>query len=115
KQVGTHAYLLQQFCFHAFHFKRKYAYNHNAWTEIENGDKRQLIEVIKGRISTFLSRLWTRLVDSLKMSSSETRSKFYSLIESLDGKSAKDEFDSKFWNSLGSELHYILANEGIIR
>ncbi|MFL5699481.1 MAG: helix-turn-helix domain-containing protein [Ktedonobacteraceae bacterium] len=115
EQAGTHPYLLQQFCFHTFHYKRQYAYKYNAWITVEEVDKQQLIELINGRLSTFLTRLWNRLQEALKESSQKTRSNFFEFIKRIEGKCASDEIDRTFWNDLGEELHYILSNEGIIR
>ena len=115
EQAGSHPYLLQQFCFHTFHFKREYAIKRGSWSELQKDDREQLIERVSERVSTFLDRIWKRVKASLDVSSQETREKFYDFIAESKGKSAREEVDPAIWNQLGLELRYILYSEGIVR
>ena len=115
EQAGTHPYLLQQFCFHTFHFKREYTLRQNFWSEVQKTDREQMFERVNERVSTFLDSTWKRVKASLDMSSQETRDKFYDFIAASKGKSARDEIDPTIWSQLGLELRYILYSEGIVR
>ncbi len=115
EQAGTHPYLLQQFCFHTFHFKREYTLKQNAWSESQKTDREPLFERINERVSTVLDSTWKRVKTSLDVSSYETREKFYDFIAESKGKSAWDTVDPALWNQLGLELRYILYSEGIVR
>jgi Transcriptional regulatory protein, C terminal len=115
EQAGTHPYLLQQFCFHTFHFKREYALRRGSWSDPQKTEREQLIERVNERISTFLDRTWKRVRASLDASSQETREKFYDFIVKSRGKSAREEIDPAIWHQLGLELRYILYSEGIVR
>lgn len=114
-QAGTHPYLLQQFCFHTFHFKREYTLRQGSWSDLQKKDRKQLIERVNERVSTFLDSTWKRVKGSLEVSSQETRDRFYDFIAQSGGKSAREEIDPETWNQLGLELRYILYSEGIVR
>ena len=115
ESAGSHPYLLRQFCFDTFHFKREYALKQGFWSDLQKDDREQLIERVSERVSTFLDRIWKRIGASMDASSPETREKFYDFISRSKGKSANDVVDSVTWNQLGSELRYILYSEGIVR
>ena len=116
EQAGTHPYLLQQFCSHTFHFKQEYAFRHKSWTELQENDKKQLVEErINDILSTFLAYIWKRLQEALGKTNVGLRSKFYNFIESLTQSSTNYEIDPVTWNDLGPELRYILTSEGIVR
>jgi hypothetical protein len=115
EQAGTHPYLLQQFCFHTFHFKREYTLRQGSWSDLQKKDREQLIERVNERVSTFLDSTWKRVKGSLEVSSQETRDRFYDFIAQSGGKSAREEIDPETWNQLGLELRYILYSEGIVR
>src|SRR6266568_3881419 len=114
-QAGTHPYLLQQFCFHTFNFKREYARLRNAWTDIKESDKGTIIELINRRLSTFLARIWIQLQEAFDRSSQKTRSTFYEFIGSLPQKYANEEIPASTWDNFGPELRYILSSEGLVR
>lgn len=114
-QAGTHPYLLQQYCHHAFRFKQEYASIHRTWPELQERDKIQLIELINESLSTFLAHIWQRLQQGIEKSSEETRSRFHEFISSLAYKCADDEIDPTDWYELGPELRYILYSEGLVR
>ena len=118
EQAGTHPYLLQQFCFYAFHLKQEYAKLHGIWIELQESGKRQIIDWINEGLSTFFTRTWNRLQEALK-SDTETKEKtlgdFREFIQVLAQKQADDEINPAYWDQWGSELHYILCSEGIIR
>lgn len=115
ESAGTHPYLLQQICFHTFHFKRESALKRGSWNDLQNNERDQLLERVSERVSTFLDSTWKRIRASLNVSSQETREKFYDFIIESKGKSAIEEIDPAIWNRLGSELRYILYSEGIVR
>lgn len=115
EQVGTHPYLLQQFCLHTFNFKREYTLRRGFWSDPQRNEMAQLIERVNERVSTFLDRTWKRVKESLDASSQETRDRFYDFITASRGKSAREEVDLATWNQLGLELRYILYSEGIVR
>lgn len=116
EQAGTHPYLLHQFCIHAFEFKRERAIIYNRWAELEESDKKQLIERLHERLNTFLASLWKkRLQEALETGASETKSRFYEFTSLLAQKSTDDVIDATLWDYLGSELRYILYSEGIVR
>jgi hypothetical protein len=115
KQTGTHPFLLQQFCHHAFHFKREYMLKRGSWSDLPTTEREQLIEHVNERISTFLDRVWKRVKASLDVSSQETREKFYDFITKSKSNSASEEIDPAIWNQLGLELRYILYSEGVVR
>ncbi len=115
EKAGTHPYLLQQFCFHTFHFMRQYALRRGSWSDLQTTECDQLNEYVNERISTFLDRTWKRVQASLVVSSQETREKFYDFIAKSKGKSAGEEIDPAIWHQLGLELRYILYSEGIVR
>lgn len=115
ESAGSHPYLLQQFCFHTFHFKCEYALRHGSWSDLPKDEREQLIERVSERVSTFLDRTWKRIRASLDACSPETKEKFYDFITGSKGKSADEEIDPTTWNRLGSELRYILYSEGIVR
>lgn len=115
EQAGTHPYLLQQFCFHAFHFKRESALKFGSWSDLQNNDREQLLERVSERVSTFLDSIWKRIRASLEVSSQTTREKFYDFIAESRDKNASEEIDATTWNRLGLELRYILYSEGIVR
>jgi Transcriptional regulatory protein, C terminal len=114
EQAGTHPYLLQQFCFNAFDFKKDYASMEN-WKELQENDKASIIELVTERISTFLNGLWRRLQEALEKGSPEVRASFDEFIGLLPTKRAQEELPLEKWKSLGTELRYILRSEGIIR
>lgn len=113
--AGTHPYLLQQVCFHLFHFKQEYAQLHNVWSELQPGDEKLPIEWISEPVSPFLSSLWKRLQEALEKSQPETGGRFREFIRSLANKSANDTIDSNTWAKMGKELRYILQSEGLVR
>lgn len=115
EHAGTHPYLLQQFCFHAFHFKRELALRRGSWSDLQFIDRGQLLERVTERSSTFLDRTWRRITTSLEMSSQETKEMFYDFITENSEKNARYEIDPTTWNQLSSELRYILSSEGIVR
>jgi len=115
EQAGSHPYLLQQICFHTFHFKRESALRRGSWTDLQHNEREQLLDRVSERVSTFLDSTWKRIRASLEVSSPETRAKFYDFIAGSRGKSADEEIDPSTWNQLGSELRYILYSEGIAR
>jgi len=114
EQAGTHPYLLQQFCFYTFHSKQRYASAHNIWKQLRDVDKQQLTEVLKERVSTFLTRLWKRLQEALDAASIETKDEFYNFIRSFEGKRT-EALSPEIWKPLSAELRYILSSEGIVR
>jgi Transcriptional regulatory protein, C terminal len=111
EQAGTHPYLLQQFCFHAFLQKQKYTYIYGCWPTLKEEDKRQIIDTIKERLNTFLTNLWKRLQEALAASSHETQHMFYALLLILQ---AHPNRILEEWSKLGSELRYILSGEGLV-
>jgi hypothetical protein len=115
EQAGSHPYILQQFCLHTFHFKQLRAEQHKRWQELEEEDKVALVEYVKGQIITFLGSMWKRLQEALTMVSSDTRDKFFRFITSLAEKRSGTTISTQRWNDLGSEIQYILYNEGIVR
>jgi Transcriptional regulatory protein, C terminal len=115
QQAGTHPYLLQQFCFWTFYFKQAYASARGTWTDLHENDKSPLLELINDSISTFLTHLWKRLEEAMEKSSQQTQNKFYEFMHSLSGKQADEVINGETWNQLGSELRYILCNEGVVR
>lgn len=115
RQAGTHPYLLQQLCLHTFQFKKEYANIHGRWTELQEGDKIQLIELVNETLSAFLAHTWQRLQEAIDKSNQETKAKFYEFISSLEDKRTNDIIDSTSWYELGPELRYILYSEGIVR
>ncbi|HCF84112.1 MAG TPA: hypothetical protein DEV72_02795 [Ktedonobacter sp.] len=118
EQAGTHPYLLQQFCFYAFHLKQEYARLHGTWTELQESGKKQLFIWINERLNTFFAHIWNRLQEALN-SDGETKEKtlsdFREFVNLLAQKQANDEIDLALWDHWGSELHYILCSEGVIR
>ena len=115
EQAGSHPYLLQQICFHTFHFKRESALKDDSWRDLQNNEREQLLERVSERVSTSLDSTWKRIRASLVVSSQTTRERFYDFIIESRGKSAREEIDAATWNRLGSELRYILYSEGIVR
>lgn len=115
QQAGTHPYLLQQFCFQAFHFKQEYAIINGTWADLREFDKQQLIEEINISLNTFLTRIWKRLQKALDRSSQEIKHNFFMFVTSLADKQVDTEIAFEDWNQLPSELRYILNSEGIIR
>jgi hypothetical protein len=115
EQAGTHPYLLQQFCFHTFHFMREYALRQGTWLDLQANEREQLLERVNERISTFLDQTWKRVKSSLDTSGQETRDRFYDFITKSKGKSAHEKIDPVTWNQLGLELRYILYSEGVVR
>lgn len=115
QQAGTHPYLLQQCCSNTFYFKQEYAVRGKAWSTLEDNDLRPLLELINERLSTFLTHIWKRLQEAIEKSSPETRSNFYGFINSLAHRQPNEEMHAATWDQLGSELRYILYNEGIVR
>ena len=115
EQAGTHPYLLQQFCFHTFHFKREYTLRRGAWLDLQTSERDQLLERVSERISTFLDSTWKRVKASLDVSSQESRDRFSDFIVKSKSKSASESIDPFTWNQLGLELRYILYSEGIVR
>jgi hypothetical protein len=115
EQAGTHPYLLQQFCFHTFYFKQMSANLHRCWSELQENDKKQIVELVNERISTFLTRLWKRLEEAVDKGSPETRNNFYEFISTLAQRRTDEEILPATWDGLGRELRYILSNEGVIR
>src|SRR5712692_445587 len=118
EQAGTHPHLLQQFCFYAFHLKQEYARIHGTWTELEESGKRQLIEWINERLSTFFARTWNRLLEALNSDAGakeKTQRNFSEFISLLAQKQVYDEINQAYWDQWGSELRYILCSEGILR
>jgi hypothetical protein len=115
EQAGTHPYLLQQCCFHAFELKQQRAARFDQWLELEPPDRDQLIELMNERVSTFLDRTWKRVNEALEKCSSEATEHFRELILEHHQKRTSDEIAPFVWNQLGRELHFILRNEGIVR
>jgi DNA-binding winged helix-turn-helix (wHTH) protein len=115
EQAGTHPYLIQQFCFHAFHFKQQFAHMHGSWSDLQIIDKDQLVERITGLLNTFLTSIWKRLREAIDNSTVETRSKFKEFVSLLSQKEAGKVIDFEFWDQLGVELRYVLSSEGILR
>ena len=115
QEAGTHPYLLQHFCCYTFRYKQEYANIHKAWPELLESDKTELIELIKESLSPFLARVWQRLQEAIKESSSETKDKFNEFIHLIEHKWSNEEVDPTFWYELGPELRYILYSEGIVR
>lgn len=116
RQAGTHPYILQQFCFHAFYFKLLRADRSNKkWMGLEEEDKTYLIERVRGTIITFLNYMWRRLQTALDTVSIETREVFIKFILSFEESSAFTCIEPEEWNKLGPEVQYILYNEGIVR
>jgi hypothetical protein len=115
QQAGTHPYLLQQFCFHAFHFKQENARVNGTWTDLQEVDKQQLVEEINVSLSTFLIRVWKRLQKALDRSNQDVKHSFFLFATSLAGKQVEEEITFETWNQLPSELRYIFNSEGIIR
>lgn len=114
QQAGAHPYILQQFCLNTFHLKQDDS--HQASYELQARYKRQLIEYINGRLSTFLTRVWVRLQEALDKSSQEVKDNFNNFIHLLSTDSTPEQaIDPIAWDQLGSELHYILRSEGILR
>jgi len=114
EQAGTHPYLLQQFCFNTFDFKKVYASMYG-WTELQENDKGQIIEVVTERISTFLSGLRKRLQEAMGKGGPEVQDKFNEFIDLLTSKQTHKNLPYERWQRLGAEMHYILRSEGIIR
>ena len=115
EQAGTHPYLLLQFCFHAFHLKQSNADVLDHWPELQDEDKKLLVEFVHQSVITFLTQLWERLQEALDKSDQETRNKFVEFIGSMREKRANEEIGSITLDWLGSQLRYILSNEGVIR
>jgi hypothetical protein len=115
EQAGSHPYILQQFCLHAFSFKQLRAEQHNQWQDLEEESRPALVEHVKGQIVTFLKHLWKRLQTALSLVSPDMRDTFFKFITSLSEKQPGDSFSVQLWNELGPEIHYILYNEGIVR
>lgn len=113
EEAGTHPYLLQQFCFYTFNFKRNYVSSGGIWSPLEETDKRQIVDTVKERLSTFLISIWNRLQEAVQKSSEETKKEFFQFLL------ATDIYPNKIikateWSRIGSELRYILSSEGII-
>jgi hypothetical protein len=115
QQAGTHPYLLQQSCYHAFELKQHHATRFGYWQELAEHDRAQVIELINERVSTFLDRTWERINEALENADSETGERFRTFIKKHSQKCASDKIESIIWNQLGKELHFILRNEGIVR
>ena len=115
EQAGSHPYILQQFCLHAFSFKQLRAEQHNQWQDLEEESRPALAEHVKGQIITFLKHLWKRLQTALSSVSPDTRDTFFSFITSLSERRPDDAIPTQVWNELGPEIQYILYNEGIVR
>ena len=118
EQAGTHPYLLQQFCFYAFHLKHEYAKLHGSWIELQDSGKRQIIDWINEGLNTFFTSTWNRLLEALKsdtQSKEKTLGDFHEFIQLLEQKQADDEINPAYWDQWGAELRYILCSEGIIR
>ena len=118
EQAGTHPYLLQQFCFYAFHLKQEYARLNGAWIELQESSRKQLINSVSERLNTFFAHIWNRLQEALN-SVTETKEKtlsdFREFVNLLAQKQNIDEINLAHWDHWGSELRYILCSEGIIR
>jgi hypothetical protein len=114
-QAGSHPYILQQFCLHAFSFKQLRAEQHNQWQDLEEEARPALAEHVKGQIITFLKHLWDRLQTALSPVSPATRDAFFSFITSLAERRPGDAISTQVWNELRPEIQYILSNEGIVR
>jgi hypothetical protein len=115
EQTGSHPYILQQFCLHAFHFKQLGAEQHNRWQDLEEEARAALVEYVKGQIITFLSSMWKRLQEALETVNLDIRERFFRFITSLAEKRSGKTISTQGWNDLGSEIQYILCNEGIVR
>lgn len=115
EQAGSHPYILQQFCLHTFFFKQLRAEQHNQWLDLEEEARPTLVEYVKGQIITFLKRMWKRLQVALATVSPDTRDTFFKFVASLAEKQPGDAIAAKTWNELGTEVQYILYNEGIVR
>jgi hypothetical protein len=115
EQAGSHPYILQQFCLHTFSFKQLRAEQHNRWLDLEEETRHTLVEYVKGQIITFLNRMWKRLQVALAMVSPDTQGAFFKFIASLSEMHPGDAITAKLWNELGTEIQYVLYNEGIVR
>lgn len=115
EQTGTHPYLLQQSCYHAFELKLQHAALQGSWLELQKHDREQVIELINERVSTFLDRTWKRIDEALDNSNSEVDTLFRTFIDEHSQNRASDKIDWSTWNQLGKELHFILRNEGVVR
>ncbi|MBV9229746.1 MAG: helix-turn-helix domain-containing protein [Chloroflexi bacterium] len=113
EKAGTHPYFLQQFCFYTFNYKQKYAHVQGEWTSLEDIYKRQIIDTVKERLSTFLTNIWNRLQQALEQSHRETSKLFYDMLLT-PGIHTNQKIAEEVWNEQKPELRYILANEGII-
>lgn len=113
EQAGTHLYLLQLCCFHAFDFKQKRATRQDIWPMLDEYNKKQLIEKIVERQAMFLLNLWKRVQEALEKSSQNTRTAFKEFLHA-QGVFPNKEIDAKQWWSLGQELRYILTSEGVV-
>ena len=119
EQAGTHPYVLQQLCFQMFQLKQTYASTHHCWSESSSESsedlQKALVEKVNNDIAPFLSRLWKRLQEVLEKGSSETKNNFYEFVSSLTQRRTDNEIDASTWRWMGTELRYILSNEGLIR
>ncbi len=115
EQAGSHPYILQQFCLHAFSFKQLRAEQHDQWQDLEEESRPALVEHVKGQIVTFLKHLWKRLQIALSLVSPDTRDTFFKFITALSESQPGDVIPTQIWNELGPEIQYILYNEGIVR
>ncbi len=115
EQAGSHPYILQQFCFQTFYFKRLRAERHNQWSDLEEEDKQYVVQSVKKRIITFLIRMWKRLQGALDTVGPESRDTLFKFINSFSEKQVGEAITSQVWNDLGPEVQYVLSNEGIVR
>lgn len=118
QQAGTHPYLLQQLCSYTFYYKHLYVTTKGTsarWQTLQEADKRQIAELVNERLSTFLTRMRSRLQEALEQCSTETSTEFYDFIASLAKIQPYTALSDTMWRSWGPELHYLLYSEGILR
>jgi hypothetical protein len=115
EQAGSHPYILQQFCLHTFSFKQLRARQYTQWQDLEAASRSALVEHVKGQIVTFLKHLWKRLQTASSLLSTDTRDTFFKFLLSLAEKQPGEAIPAQLWEELGSEIQYILYNEGIVR
>ncbi|MBE3557978.1 MAG: winged helix-turn-helix domain-containing protein [Ktedonobacteraceae bacterium] len=111
EQAGTHPYILQQFCFHAFSYKQRHASVAGRWIPLEETFKRQIVDTVKERLSTFFTNIWDRVQQALDQCSDETKQQFYQMFLTSEAKPVQPVAT---WNSQDKDLRYILACEGLI-
>lgn len=113
EQAGTHPYLLQQVCFHAFSWKQKRASLAGKWSDLEDADKGYIVDTVNERLNTFLTNIWKRLQEALAESKLETGHQFYKFLFAPKAK-PNTVIAGTTWNACESQLRYILSTEGIV-